>query len=229
VNSNSAILKKICVVDFHHEVIRPWAEFRRGAPPPPVVTLDHHTDVLPAFGRRAGGNEAERSRRIAAFDFRSDAAVAEAIAGLRHDEHLDFALRTGLIARSVVVAHENFTVPAHPGITICRDAAFPDPQTMLNDPEVFRPVADRVLESEFLARNLAGFALDGPFILDLDLDYFATAQAARPRDAAFFRRLAAAAGLITVSREADWVRLLRLPGETISAASLLDDLRRLLG
>ena len=182
--------------------------------------------MLAAFGR-AGGATAEDFARIDA------AAVEVAVARLRHDEHLDWALRSGILAESWVLAHENFTVPAHPAMHLLHDPQWPEEAVMLNDSAAYRPFADRVLESAFLRRMLPeslrhGGPDDTPLILDIDLDYFATARSVRPDDSAEFAALARRSALITLSLESDWVRLLRLDGETITGESLLREMIRLL-
>ena len=132
------------VVSQHHEVLRAWCRHRRTVETPPVaVTFDHHTDTLPAFSR-AASSEAERESWIAEFDWRSDASVEAALRRLRHDEHLDLALRGGVISRSIVIAHstENvITESLNPRIRVAADATWPELNCLLNHPEEFRPRA----------------------------------------------------------------------------------------
>lgn len=196
----------------HHEVLIPWAEWREKYAPdraPEVVVLDHHTDVVRAWR--------DPSRR--AENWRSAAA---AVPELRHDEHLDWAVQSGLVSRCTILAHVNRTPPASDRLVVRRDDAFPEENIMLNRPDEFRPLADRLLESDFLERNL------GPipefFILDIDCDYFPTEAALHPGDAAYFHTLVARAQLVTLSRESDWVRILRLPGESVTGASVAAEL-----
>ena len=100
------------VVPLHHEVLRAWCRHRREVEFPPVaVTFDHHTDTLPAFSR-AASSEAERESWITEFDWRSDVSVETALQRLRHDEHLDLALRGGVISGSIVIAHSTENVIA---------------------------------------------------------------------------------------------------------------------
>lgn len=222
---SSARPAAIVTVDNHHEVLTAWAALRRRTGRSAVaLTLDHHTDVLPAFGRRADAAE-----RLEAFDFRSPEAVADAVLHLRHDEHIDLALRSSILARSFIICHENFTPPAHPEMVLLHDPALPDPQAMLNDAAAFRPFADAALESVTLERLLpeAFPPADAPFILDIDLDYLLTARAAAPRDPSRLLALVARADLITIALESDWLRLLRLPGETIDSAAQKAALLRL--
>jgi len=187
------------VVKLHHEVLLPWCRYRRSHAPCQVLTLDHHTDVL------------DSGLTASEFDF-SDAAANRAIKALRHDQHLVFALKHGIIARSVVISHYCFTPYDCPDLEVVCDPAWPPMQTMLNDPAAFRPFADQVLESGFLAKMLAQTSFDWgqPFILDVDLDYLLTRRALSPHDDRVLNQLLAKAALITVSLESDWVRLLSL-------------------
>ena len=207
-------MMRIETVDLHHQVLTAWASYRSTlAEAPAVVTFDHHTDTLPAFGR-AAADEAERRKWIAAVDFREPAAVKAAISRLCHDEHLDLAVKAGIASRSIVVAHADHPGCADSRIQVTADASWPDLNLLLNDPDRFRPLADRVFEEEWLAARLAaaGFVPEEHpgFIFDLDLDYVLTEKALRPDRPGLLRRLLANAGLITLSREDDWLRLLRI-------------------
>ncbi len=220
-------MPEVFAAEEHHQVLVPWSRLRRRlTSPPAVLTLDHHTDVMPAFGRFADGNESLRRSLISDFDFRSDSSVRSAVSVLRHDEHIDLALRSGIISESLIIAHENFTVPAHPDIKIYVDPLWPDAHTMLNNAEAFRPYADRMLESGFLSQ--AGFRA-AHWILDIDLDCLLTARSVMPSAPEYFRFLWHRSELVTVSMERDWVRLLRLPGENIDSDYLLDALLELCG
>ncbi len=209
---------KTVLVEQHHHVLLPWCALARERGRRfHAITLDHHTDVLAAFHRSAEkGN----------FDFSTGEALRRNLALLHHDEHLDWALKAGVLASSRVLSHENFTPAADPRITICRDPIWPSPQEILNGSETARAAAEQVLESEFLARQIP--RIPEPLILDIDLDNFLCGKALHPADPSFFLELASRASLITVSLEREWVRLLRFRGETLNAESLWNELRLLL-
>ena len=217
----------IRVVASHHEALAEWARYRRALDSAPeLLTFDHHTDTLPAFGR-AAADEAERLRFVESFDYRSDASVAGAIALLRHDEQIDLALRGDVVSRSVIVAHADHPGCANERIRVVCDRSWPELQTLLNDPEQFRPLAEGVFESAFLRARFeeAQFVPHAGFIFDLDLDYLLVERALTPDDGELLDELLRLAGLVTVSLEADWVRLLRIdPG--VSAESLLATFRK---
>ena len=146
------------VVPLHHEVLRAWCRHRREVEFPPVaVTFDHHTDTLPAFSR-AASSEAERESWITEFDWRSAVSVETALQRLRHDEHLDLALRGGVISGSIVIAHstENVIVETlNPQIRVAADETWPELNFLLNHPAEFRPLAGRVFDSGWLAARFA--------------------------------------------------------------------------
>lgn len=187
------------VVKLHHEVLLSWCRYRQSHAPCQVLTLDHHTDVL------------DNGLTVNEFDF-SEAAAKRAIAALRHDQHLVFALKHDIIAKSVVISHYSFTPYDCPNLQVVCDQSWPPMHVLLNDPAAVRPFADRVLESDFLEKMLkqTSFDPEEPFILDVDLDYLLTRRALCPHDDRVLRSLLAKAALITVSIESDWVRLLAI-------------------
>lgn len=189
----------ICIEELHHEQIRHWARYAAKCPyPPAVLSLDYHTDTLSAL------------RRLPVLP--DDPEVA--IASLHHDEHFDWALRKHIIRRAVILSHVPDPSPPRPELTVVGPSNWPPMADLLNQPALYRPLADRVTEQDSLSArlNAAEFDLrnERGFIFDLDLDYFLTAKAFRPDNASLFRELFQRAGLITISRERDWVRILKL-------------------
>ncbi len=201
---------KVFTAALHHEVLTAWAEYRRQlARAPEVVTLDFHTDVLCS---------ARRGVALPPPGAWQDAgAVALAVSQLRHDEHFDWALHCGMISKAVIVSVSPCAVkPEHPALQVVHDPALPDMMTMLNAPEKFMPFASAVLSDGFLKKQLpAGVPAPG-FILDIDCDYILCRKALHPAEHSFFDKLICNAGLITLSREDDWVKILQLPGEKLT-------------
>ena len=209
--------KTVLVEQHHHELLPRCALARETGLRFHAVTLDHHTDVLPAFTRSAEKGD---------FDASSEESVRRNLKLLHHDEHIDWALKSGVLASSRILSHENFTQPADSRITVSCDPVWPSPQEILDGSDSARSAALQVLERRFLARQIP--EIPEPLILDIDLDYFLCDAALRPSDPSFFLELAERARLITVSLERDWVRLLRFRGECISADSLWESLLSLL-
>ena len=206
---------KISVVDFHHEVLTAWSELRRKvASPPAVWTLDYHTDTMPCF------RGAMPPPLPGAWE--DENAVAEAVRVLRHDEHFDWALRAGIISEAFIgICGDDNQVTAHEAMHVCRPADFPGSDVILNSPERFRPQAEKMLESSFLAALFPRLPDENEiYILDIDCDYILCRQALCPNDDRLIRRLIQNAALITLSRENDWVKILKLPGESISGTEI---------
>ncbi len=204
----------LALVEQHHHVLLPWTRLaRRTGRKYHAVILDHHTDVLPAFSR---------SGKQGIFRFGTDEEVLAELSFLRHDEHLDWALRAGVLESVRILSHEDFTPCAHPAMTVCRDGIWPDVQEILDGSDRARLAAEQVLESACLKRQIP--EIPDPLILDIDLDCFLCERALQPRDPSYFLTLAERAELITVSLERDWVRCLRFRGETITAEALFERL-----
>ena len=207
---------KVVLTAEHHHVLIPWSRLARKTRHRfHVISLDHHTDVLPSF---------QRSGQKGNFDFFSEEAVLRNLAMLHHDEHFDWALRAGILESALIVSEENFTPPAHPAMRISCDPLWPDPQSILNGTPEAVHAAELVLESDYLARQIG--KLPHPLILDIDLDYFLCEKALHPHDDSFFRGLIADAELITCSLESEWQKILRLPGETLDSKAVFEFMRK---
>ena len=205
-------MKKIITVDLHHEVLVPWEICRQiTGGPLSVLSLDFHTDVL---------NCARRGIIL-------PGDAAEAVQVLHHDEHFDWALRKNIISQAKIISLSPCAVqPEHANLTVCRSESLPDMDEMLNGGNRFRPLAEMVLSDTFLAPLLADGFPSQPYILDIDCDFILCEKALFPEKNSLLLHLAENAELITLSRENDWVRILKLAGENISgtqiAAALTD-------
>lgn len=199
-------MTEIVIVGQHHEAVTAWEKISGSCGQiPQVLSLDFHTDVLDC--RRRGICLPENA--------------AEAVKILRHDEHFDWALRQNIISRAVIIALSPCPVPPeHPMLEVRRSGSLPEVAVMLNEPEKFRPLAEKVLDDEFLSPLLSDGFPSAPYILDIDCDVILCERALLPRRAEIISRLAENAVLITLSREDDWVKILKLPGEKISGSSI---------
>lgn len=222
VQSLSVSDKDVYIVEEHHHILLPWAEFRRKSGLHfTSLTLDHHTDVL-AAGK---GSKAELN-----FDFTDEKSLLKDLSKLRHDEHLDWAVKSGVIERAVIIAHENFTVPASPELQVVCDPEWPPSQEILDSSAKAKEMADNVLDSAFLDKQLkqAGITSGTNLLLDIDLDYFLTEASLHPKNPESFFEIVRRSPIITVSLERDWVKILRLKNENISAESILPELIKLI-
>lgn len=118
--------KDIYVFEDHATALQPWAEYRRRlAASPYLLTLDHHTDTRDAFTSLLSRDDElfriidpdERNdafeKRIASMiervDFRSEHSVQDAVSKLRHDEHIDAAIRSGIISHAFILCYDDMT------------------------------------------------------------------------------------------------------------------------
>jgi len=211
---------QVVTVDLHHQVLTAWAEYRRTlSMPPEVLSFDFHTDVMRCFRRNAPDPEGDA--------WANPGIVADAVARLRHDEHFDWALRGGAAAEVRIISLSPCAVePEHEKMQVIRHPGLPDMETMLNVPEQFRPLAAAVLSDGFLAPLVGDKLPEQGFILDVDCDYFLCREALFPEHRRIFDTLVKRAGLVTISRENDWVRLLKLPGENIDGTTLAQTLEK---
>lgn len=198
--------KTVLIVEDHHHSLLPWAECHlQLGTAPHVLTLDHHTDTLPAFSHYDETHPRPHEKH---FDWKNDprAAIDSVLPDLRHDEHFDLAVRNGIISSATIFSHVNFSRNVHPAITIVHD---PSPD---ESPDTLRQYYARALESDILESNLRRAPLppDRPFLLDIDLDYFKTEASVHPKDPRVFSGLVRRAYAVSICRERDWVRLLNL-------------------
>ena len=206
-----------CVVEEHHQVLPFWAEIAGDGTLDFILTLDHHTDVLPAFSRLENKPEINRSE------------PEKAVVLLRHDEHIDWALRAGIMKEAIILSHENFTEPAHPAMRVICPGLWPETQAILNSEPAAVSAAEKVLEPEYLQYAVFRNDLSKNYILDIDLDNFLCEKALHPEKPEFFLELANHAKGISISMERDWQRILRLKGETFTSNDILSMLETLIG
>lgn len=212
--------EKTVSVPLHHQVLIPWSELcARLAAPPCVLSLDFHTDTLSAADRGLPSPEPG--------GFRCPETISSAVKTLHHDEHFDWALRSGMIARAVILAISPQTAPLpHPGLSVLPFQGAPYVQTILNHPESVRDFADTLLSRGLPSPEPDFTRGNDPWILDIDCDVFLTERALKYPEDGLFADWIRRASLITVSRESDWVKLLRLPGEHVTGENLAAELCR---
>ncbi len=190
--------KTVYLVEDHHHALLPWREIcRELGTPPHILTIDHHTDTLPAFTHWNEVNGTSHPVQIPA---------EQALPDLRHDEHFDFAVRNGIIRSAAIFSHVNFALDVNPALTIVHEPPADE------SPETLETYYAKVLESDFLRRNLqlAPLLPGVPYVLDIDLDCFKGVRSVSPEDSAVFLELVRNAAAVTICRERDWVRLLNL-------------------
>lgn len=218
--------KRVYIVENHHEVLIPWSEYAsKNETAPVLLTFDHHMDTRSAFYRyscKAAGQEWRdvRDQLIAEADMNKLFTVA-ALKRLCNDEHIDFALQTGIISDAVI-----FSLM---GAGVCRDYAnskicYIDPcctskcSKNSHGDECQIDAYDKVIEGEELLNKLnqinkfiPGFFISDrvnkKFILDIDLDCFHTKKSINPVDMSLFYYLVNNAEIVTIATEGYYVEL----------------------
>ncbi|NDU85872.1 MAG: hypothetical protein G3H99_04585 [Ferrovum sp.] len=111
--------KPVFVFERHNYALIPWARIaraNRGAVR--LLTLDYHTDTRPAFVGYACQQFRHHiakpeewsplaSSEIATILVEDDESVEVAVTRLRHDEHIDAAVRSGILDLAFVVANQD--------------------------------------------------------------------------------------------------------------------------
>jgi len=249
--------KRVYIFDDHNKALAAWAlERRRLAQAATLITIDHHTDIDDAFRKHAfletdgGGDEevieAIRAEQLAKLDRDSDASLAAAVPILAHDEHIDAAIRCGVLARSFSIQLSDGGGSDHgqvreDGLYVVSHKCRIGCEKRVYDEECKRHHADHIIESVYLedqiARANALAASIGlppvetaPYILDIDLDCFHSWRATQPDDDSTLRRLLAGALAITIATEPEcveelWLEQLEVEHPKILAL-LLDRLKK---
>ena len=103
--------KRVYIAESHHHIIREWFRYRgRGLH---LLSFDYHTDFHEAFIRKSGApsaNFAYSSKRHHLYLEKHLPCkdVEAAIKDLENDEHIDFALRSGMIEKAFVFSHDEY-------------------------------------------------------------------------------------------------------------------------
>jgi hypothetical protein len=104
--------KNVYIVESHHHVLETWFLYKELKPF--IISLDHHSDSIPAYLRHAHNSFSEKTNRDIKNKFQNELikkytgckdihTVWEAIKLLRNDEFHDAALFLGLINKSFII------------------------------------------------------------------------------------------------------------------------------
>lgn len=208
------MIQKLRIHELHHHVLSSWYELKEDLPQ--VITFDHHTDILPAF-----------SDYTVLHGFPEDAGkdLEKDIERLQHDEHFSYALRHKIISGAVIISHTPAVTALEENLHVLYNADFSEDEPL--NSKLYKKYFDMALEDSFL-EQFTEFLPQENYILDIDCDYFKTAESLVPEKCEIFRNLIHNARMITVSREEDWVRLLTFekPSE-FTPEYIIDALRAL--
>jgi hypothetical protein len=247
--------KQVFIVRSHNQVLEAW-EKRPGLN---VFSLDFHTDTREAFGNyshwrtdsevRAGRCEDPENRKKELTDQKIRAYLDGASPlrsindNLKHDEHIDFAVRTDMIARAFILSKNSNPSSSNPHVHVLLGSeeykdqriieysppCVPGCPKQAHDSDCRRLLADASLEDRVLedavskAESLDPAFFDG-YILDIDCDYFNTERSLQPAQSGVFGKLVREAAFVTIALEPECVKICRLEGSLLTGESVLEAL-----
>ena len=218
--------KRVYVTYSHHQVIKEW--FRHQRTGVHLLSFDFHTDFHEAFLRKSGdpaaSYEYSRKRHNSFLDKHIPCKdVDAAIEDLRNDEHIDFALKSGMIEKAFVFSHNSnsfhdgrvLSVPnGREKIVQARifsysevDHPFATPQPYDNSTEAKMAkliTTDEVLNEVIETFREYGFNQDN-YILDFDCDFIRDKAAMEHNKFQTLKNLMKGANAITIAREPSYV------------------------
>ena len=247
--------KQVYIVHSHNQVLEAWET----CPGLNVFSLDFHTDTREAFGNysywradseyKAGrcGDRVLRKKELRDQKILSyiegRSSISSINDNLRHDEHLDFAVRTDMIGRAFILATNRNTSSSNPNVHIADGSAEYEGQRIIeysplcvpaclkdvHDDECGRLRADSFIEDDFLGDAVSKADSFDPFffddyILDIDCDSFNTEKSLCPGTQNVFRKLIKEAAMITIALEPECVKICRLEDSLLDSAQILDAL-----
>lgn len=214
--------KHVYIAWSHHHVIKEWFRYREYGMH--LLSFDCHTDFHKAFIRKSGtpsANYAYSSVRHNSYLKKHIPCndVEAAIKDLENDEHIDFAIRSGIVKIAFVFSHSNNTFRDTRVLSIptgekplvqaeifsyCEVAhplATPYPYNDTTEAKMARLIAsDEVLNEVIKTFGEYGFNHDN-YILDFDCDFIRDREAMMHGRFQTLKELIRGAKAITIARE----------------------------
>jgi len=225
--------RPVYVFENHAEAIISWGIFRQDQQEAAVLlTLDEHTDTLPAFLRFGGkdfdkhGDRARRdelaSRRLGEIKYSDVRSLESAAKDLWNDEHICAACESGIISSAFVVARQSpGKEQRRPFLTYLPSLCYVGCDEGGHNQECLVRHCDLAIHDDHLepllmdCRGFTGILeSDIPFILDIDLDYFRTWKSLEPTRVQYFSRLVSRADVISIAIEPEWSKSLWLDDDS---------------
>ena len=230
--------KRVYITWSHHHVIKEWVRYKETGVH--LLSFDYHTDFFEAFIRKSwnpvtfsrGDRNSYLTKHIPCRDV--DAAIKD----LRNDEHIDFALKSGMIEKAFVFSHNSsgsrngrvLSVP-NGGIQrtqarifsyceVWHPLAAPPPYTETTEAKMAKLITkDEVLNEVMNTFREYGFNQDN-YILDFDCDFIRDKAAMEHDNYQTLKILMNGANAITIAREPNCVY--ECSGETLSYEEIED-------
>ena len=236
-----AMKKRVFIVNSHHHVVKEWFSYKgKGAH---LLSFDYHTDFREAFISKSGDpsacyaysstlHKSYLTRHISCRDLEA------AIKDLWNDEHIDFALNSGMIEKAFVFSHNSNTfrdgrvlsvpngreslVRAHI-FSYCEmwhPLAIPQPYDDSTEAKMAKLITtDQVLTEVIDTFREYGFNRDN-YILDFDCDFIRDKDAMTHGRYQTLQNLINGAKAITIAREPKCVE--ECSGYTLSYEEIED-------
>lgn len=233
-----AMKKRVFIVNSHHHVVKEWFRYQRTGVH--LLSLDYHTDFFEAFTRKSYNPSTisceDRNLYLSKHILCSD--VDAAIQDLWNDEHIDFALNSGMIEKAFVFSHNSTTfrdgrvlsvpngreplVRAHI-FSYCEmwhPLAIPQPYDDSTEAKMAKLITtDQVLTEVIDTFREYGFNRDN-YILDFDCDFIRDKDAMTHGRYQTLQNLINGAKAITIAREPKCVE--ECSGYTLSYEEIED-------
>jgi hypothetical protein len=239
--------KRVFIVCSHHHVVKEWFSYKgKGAH---LLSFDYHTDFREAFISKSGDpracyaysstlHKSYLTRHISCRDLEA------AIKDLKNDEHIDFAIKSGMIEKAFVFSHDGNTyhdgrvlsVPngrkqiVHARIfsycEVDHPLANPPPYTDSTEAMMAKCITTNLVLDEVLKTFWQyGFNQDN-YILDFDCDFIRDKDAMTHGNFQTLKNLIKGAKAITIAREPRCVD--EFSGHTLSYWEVEDWLTKLI-
>ena len=244
--------KRVFFADAHHEVLEGWYDIfvELGRKKVIIISFDYHTDCHKAFLRHAFWNvkgnriahpdddEVERAiqKLISVIRLDTKSTIKDAIVHLKKDEHIDCAIRIGIVNNCFLNLGRNRHGIRLPNVHVFSfDLCWPRCQKPIHDDDCELDKANLVIESKILKPRVTtietaiGPLEESNLIIDIDLDIFNSKRAISATNADAFKTLLKCARAVTVARESGCVDELSLESsQGFNAVYLEAELRKII-
>ena len=244
--------KDVFIVESHNQVLEAWAS----GGDQNVFSLDYHTDTRRAFQNysywradseiKAGQPYSHEQRTKELTDHKinqyleNEITIQQINDNLKHDEHLDFSVRTDIIDTVFILSTNSNVTSSNPNVHIVdgtteyqgqriieySPSCIPGCEKDIHDEEcrisrAESSIEDTFLEDAVLQAEIISSSFFNRYILDIDCDYFNTEESLYPGEYETFKNLIREAEFITIALESECVKICRHDGSHLDSETIL--------